>query len=161
MTRALGLSLLTLLCAHAFPQTTTLLHVNSDGMPGNLPGGDPSASADGRHVAFASRANNLVPGDNNNASDVFVHDRVTGITVCASRTPAGIFGDGHSYQPVISATGRFVTYDTNATNLVPNKTDSDFDVLVYDRDPDGNGTFDEGNATLALVSVNRAGVTGA
>ena len=92
-----------------------------------------SISADGRFVAFESRAGNLVPVDMNNASDVFVHDRVTGRTTLESVAVSGMEGDGASYAPSISADGRRVAFESAATNLVANDTNNLPDVFVRDR----------------------------
>jgi Tol biopolymer transport system component len=82
----------------------------------------PSISADGRYVAFASAASNLVPNDLLGASDVFVYDRQTSSTTRVSVTSegfdavGGLFGT-KSYEPKISADGRFVSFLSNAANL--------------------------------------------
>src|SRR3990170_4855749 len=60
--------------------TTTRVSVASDGSQGNSGSGGSSISADGRYVAFASSASNLVSGDTNRYEDIFVHDRQTGVT---------------------------------------------------------------------------------
>ena len=150
-----------------------------------------SISADGRYVAFASTAPNLVAGDTNLAADVFVHDRVTGSTVRASVTAgggqaatasslqpgglsangqvvafdtaaplaagdtggndvyvrdlaagtterisvnsAGLGANGNSSAAAISADGRYVAFESSATNLDPADTGGDEDVFVRDR----------------------------
>jgi Tol biopolymer transport system component len=79
----------------------------------------PSISADGRFVAFQSQAANLVPGDTNVSSDVFVHDRSTGSTERVSVAADGVQGDGHSYFPSIGADGRHVAFYSQASNLIP------------------------------------------
>ncbi|MGQ0464310.1 MAG: TolB family protein [Sporichthyaceae bacterium] len=85
--------------------------------------GRPSVSANGRWVAFASLASNLVPGDRNDHADVFVRDRLTGTTTLVSATPAGRSGAGESTGPVLSADGRWVAFESWAPNLVagPNR----------------------------------------
>ena len=82
----------------------------------------PSISADGRYVAFASAASNLVPNDLLGAPDVFVYDRQTSSTNRVSVTSEGFDAvDGllgtKSYLPTISADGRFVAFVSNAANL--------------------------------------------
>ena len=64
-------------------------------------------SADGRFVAFVSKASNLVPEDTNNNDDIFVHDRLTGITSRVSVDSAGAQGLGGSHEPRISGDGRY------------------------------------------------------
>lgn len=78
----------------------------------------PAISADGRYVAFASDATNLVTGDTNNAFDVFVHDRQTGATTRVSVANDGSQANGASDTPAISADGRYVAFVSSATNLV-------------------------------------------
>jgi Tol biopolymer transport system component len=90
-------------------------------------------SADGRFVAFASEATNLVPGDTNGATDVFVRDRLTGQTTRVSVASDGAQATGTSFFPAISGDGRFVAFDSDATNLVPFDTNGFSDVFVRDR----------------------------
>jgi hypothetical protein len=77
-----------------------------------------TVSADGRYVAFASMDNTLVAGDTNGVIDIFVRDRQTGTTLCASRAPDGSAANGYSDNPVISADGHSVVFESHATNLV-------------------------------------------
>ena len=70
----------------------------------------PSISADGRYVAFTSNASNLVAGDTNGASDVFVRDLQTGAITRVSTDAGGAQGNDHSYSPAISADGRYVAF---------------------------------------------------
>ena len=94
----------------------------------------PAISADGRYVAFVSNATNLVPGDSNGATDVFVRDRLAGTTERASVSNAGIQGNGNSYRPVtISGDGRYVAFQTQATNLDPTPGASSYNVVLRDR----------------------------
>jgi WD40-like Beta Propeller Repeat len=85
-----------------------------------LPGGV-SISADGRFVAFESAATNLHPDDSDTARDVFVRDLQANTTTLVSRATgtAGAKGNGESTRPSISADGRFVAFDSGATNLHP------------------------------------------
>ncbi len=92
----------------------------------------PSLSANARFVAFDSYASDLVEEDTNRTSDVFVHDRQTGATVCITRAPDGQPGNGPSFSPSTSATGRFVAFGSNATNLVPADTNGVTDGFVHD-----------------------------
>jgi Tol biopolymer transport system component len=91
-----------------------------------------SVSADGRFVAFASQANNLVAGDGNGTWDVFVHDRWDGSTKRASLTHTSSEADGPSVEPSISPDGRYVAFVSAATNLVPSDTNARDDVFVRD-----------------------------
>ena len=92
-----------------------------------------SISEDGRYVVFNSAANNLVPGDDNGKRDIFLHDRKKGKTRRISRHSNGTQADDHSGSSVISADGRFVAYDSSATNLVNNDGNAAIDIFLYDR----------------------------
>jgi Tol biopolymer transport system component len=102
---------------------------------GTLGGGSrPVISADGRFVAFYSDASNLVAGDTNGRNDVFVHDRQSRTTERVSIGPDGAQAIGDSYDPAISADGRFVAFRSWAYNLVDGDSNGlDFDVFVRDR----------------------------
>lgn len=106
--------------------------VDPAGGPGNAASYGPSISADGRFVAFTSYASNLLPSDTNNAADVFVRDRVTGQLWRVSVDSTGIEGNLGSAQPAISADGRYVTFESGASNLVPGDTNGELDVFVHD-----------------------------
>jgi CSLREA domain-containing protein len=93
----------------------------------------PSLSADGRFIAFTSLATNLVPGDTNQAEDIFVYDRQSHTIERVSVDSSGTQGNASSRLPSISADGRFVTFTSDATNLVPGDTNQVSDVFVYDR----------------------------
>jgi Tol biopolymer transport system component len=116
-----------------------------------------SISADGRYVAFDSIATDLVEGDTNGTTDVFVHDLVGGGTVRVSVDSSGGQGNGASRWPSVSADGRFVAFGSYASNLVAGDANGLPDVFVRDRDPDGNGVFDEGNSLTLRVSVRPDG----
>jgi len=90
----------------------------------------PTISADGRYVAFLSGAGNLVTRDTNAARDVFVRDRVAGTTTRASVAAAGTQANQRSSEPAISADGRYVTFFSDASNLVAGDTDGLSDVFV-------------------------------
>jgi Tol biopolymer transport system component len=92
--------------------------------------GEPTISADGRFVAFVSGAGNLVACDANAAGDVFVRDRVTGTTTRVSVATAGTQANQTSSDPAISADGRYVTFFSDASNLVAGDTNGSSDVFV-------------------------------
>ena len=100
---------------------------------GNEGSWGPAISDDGRWVAFDSQATNMVAGDINGYSDVFLHDRQTGTTELISKSSQGIQGDTFSAYPAISPDGRYVAYTSRATNLVLGDTNRTYDVFVYDR----------------------------
>jgi len=162
--------------------TTTRVSVDSTGTQGNGASAyHPSLSADGRFVAFLSEASNLVAGDTNGRSDIFVHDRQTGTTTRVSVDSAGTQGTGgHSYTPSISADGRYVAFASTATNLVAGDTNGTGDIFVHDRQTgfvaffsyatnlvagDTNGlrdifVHDRQTGTTIRVSVDSAGTQG-
>lgn len=130
--------------------TSQLVSRNAAGQAGNQPsqpgGFGPGISANGRFVAFSSRATNLVPDDTNGFEDVFVADRETGTVELISR---GIDGpaNGASTFPRLSADGRYVVFQSRAGNLVEGDTNGTSDIFVYDREAD----------TLQPVSTGRDG----
>ena len=113
---------------------TKRVSVKSNGAEAH--GGDsfaPSISADGRFVAFQSDATNLVSGDNNGHTDIFVHDRKTKRTRRVSVKSNGQQGNDPSRQPSISGDGRFVVFESKADNLVSGDTNNEGDVFIHDR----------------------------
>lgn len=113
--------------------TTSRVSVNSSGQDANFWSSDPSISEDGNYVAFLSGANNLVPNDTNGFTDVFVRDRLTGTTSRVNVGAGGVQANSTSTFPVISADGRWVAFNSFASNLVANDTNSSSDVFVHDR----------------------------
>lgn len=103
------------------------------GAQGNAISQFPHMSGGGRYVVFASDATNLVADDNNNASDIFLHDRETGQTELISQRSDGGRANGSSYSPTVSDDGRYVTYHSFASNLVNNDVNSFSDIFLYDR----------------------------
>jgi Tol biopolymer transport system component len=93
----------------------------------------PAISADGRYVAFESLAGTLVSGDTNDAHDIFIYDRQTSQTTRASVDSSGAQADNSSTSAAISADGRYVAFQSSATNLVAQDTNSASDVFVRDR----------------------------
>ena len=114
----------------AAPGNTTRVSVASDGTQANGGSFTPSISADGRYVAFASIAVNLVSGDTNGVQDIFVHDRQTGQTTRVSVASGGAQANGPSFDPSISADGRYVAFRSGADNLVSGDTNGRYDIFV-------------------------------
>jgi Tol biopolymer transport system component len=112
---------------------TRRVSLSSAGAQGNDGSRNPSISADARIVAFESEAKNLVRGDTNHASDIFVRDRETGKTRRVSLGLAGAQANGRSFNPSISANGRFVAFESGAKNLVRGDTNHRIDIFVRDR----------------------------
>ena len=110
--------------------TTELVPVRSTSTSGFQP--QPSLSADSRYVAFASDAADLVPGDTNGVSDIFIYDRNTAATRRVSIANNGAEARGASTEPDISANGRYVSFDSGAPNLVFGDTNGNFDVFLRD-----------------------------
>ena len=96
--------------------TTERVSVSSSGAESNGPSTSPSISADGRFVAFSSVTSTLVAGALD--ANVYVRDRKSGTTELASVSSSGAHGDDDSLLSSISANGRFVAFQSNATNLV-------------------------------------------
>jgi len=133
--------------------TTERVSVDSSGVEGNADSSAldrPTISADGRYVAFASQATNLVASDTNSSVDVFLHDRQSDTTERVNLDSGGLEGDDYGAYPSISADGRLVAFASPATNLVPGDTNGSVDIFVRDRQ----------TATTERASVNWAGVEG-
>lgn len=99
------------------PPATSRVSLTASGAEGNGGSQWPSISADGRYVAFGSLANNVVAGDTNGQPDVFLRDRQTGLLELISVGVDGAIGNGFSLSPQLSADGRYVGFNSNATNL--------------------------------------------
>src|SRR5262249_22544698 len=97
---------------------TTRVSVSSSGAEADGDSFAPALSADGRYVAFASAATNLVAGDTNDANDVFVRDRQTNTTTRVSVGHEGSQANGGSDQPSLSGDGRLVAFTSTASNVV-------------------------------------------
>jgi List-Bact-rpt repeat protein/VPS62-like protein/thrombospondin type 3 repeat protein/WD40 repeat protein len=108
--------------------------VDSNGIEGNSLSTNPHISANGRYITFTSHANNLVPDDNNNTSDIFIHDRIIGSTIRASLSSVGLEGNGSSQNSSISGDGRFVAFESRANNLVSVDVNNPSYLNIYLRD---------------------------
>jgi Tol biopolymer transport system component len=114
--------------------TTERVNLGPGGAEANADSDDwMSISDDGRYVAFASEATNLVPGDTNAREDVFVRDRLNGTTERVSVDSAGVQANAASAHPWLSGDGRTVVFRSAATNLVVGDTNGFDDVFVHDR----------------------------
>ncbi len=112
---------------------TSLVNITLNGSPANGHSGIPVISADGHFVAFSSNADNLVAGDTNQASDIFVHDRKTKQTSRISVATNGREGNSVSFSPHLSADGRYVVFESASSNLVNGDTNNATDIFCYDR----------------------------
>jgi Tol biopolymer transport system component len=117
--------------------TTARVNVDSGGAEADDSGGYPSISSDGLLVAFTSSATNLVAGDTNATNDAFVRDRALATTERVNLGFDGREADGPAFSPSISADGRYVAFESDASNLVPGDTNGVRDVFVRDRDAAG------------------------
>lgn len=158
--------------------STVRVSVDSTGSQGDDHSYSPSMSGDGRYVAFESIATNLVPGGSDGSIHIFVHDRdadedgnydEAGFigTVQVSIDSAGTEGDAGSGAPSISSDGRYVAFESSATNLVPGGSNGSIHIFVHDRDADEDGiyddedgTYDAGEVFTVQVSVDSAGTEG-
>ncbi len=130
--------------------TTRLVSLNDASASGDSNSERPSITSNGRYVAFASSASNLVTGDTNGNYDIFVRDLASNTTRRVSVNDAGAEVSGTSQAPSISASGRYVAFSSTATTLVSGDTNDDSDVFVRDL---------TANTTLRL-SVNNLGTQG-
>lgn len=115
--------------------TTTRVSVDSTGSEANGPSSLASISRNGRFVVFASEASNLVADDTNEARDVFLHDRLTGVTERVNLNSAG--GEASTAAlvsaPLVSPDGRLVVFDASGSDYVPDDTNGASDVFMRDR----------------------------
>ena len=146
-----------------FVGTTELVSRTSGGVPGNGSSSFASISADGRCVVFSSLASDLVPGDTNASTDVFVRELASGTTERVSVATGGAQADGYSTFAAISADGRFVAFQSAATNLVPGDANGLSDVFVRDRlagtteRVSVSSTGSEGDGTSAQIVLSADG----
>jgi hypothetical protein len=131
-------------------RTTNRVSVTSAKKEGNRDSYEPAISATGRYVAFSSEATNLDANDRNATTDVFVYDRTSQKTERVSVASSGQQANDTSWAPAISANGRVVTFVSDATNLVPDDTNSHMDAFVHDRS----------NGRTTVVSVSSDGQLG-
>jgi Tol biopolymer transport system component len=137
--------------------------LGSTGGEGNDASYGGSMSADGRDVAFESQATNLVPGDTNGVTDVFLRDLQAATTSLVSAGAGGVPADGASDSVSISPDGRYAAFHSAATNLVPGDTNGIDDVFVRDlvtgvttrESVASNGA--QGNGSSYAPSISRGG----
>lgn len=145
---------------------TTLISRRSTGQSGAGASLAPAVSATGRYVVFSSEAPDLVPGDTNDASDIFWHDAATGQTELISRLPNGHASLGSARTPSVSADGRFVAWASDAADLGPD-TNGLSDVFLRDRttsttiliSADASGGPANGQSVAPAVSADGSHVT--
>lgn len=121
--------------AYPRPGRTHVVSLAPDGSPANSPlaGLYPAISSSGRYVSFWSLASNLVADDTNDLLDLFVHDIREGLTERVSVSTGGVQANGGSFSSAVSADGRYVVFEGDASNLVPGDTNNTRDMFVRDR----------------------------
>lgn len=131
--------------------TIQRVSVSSAGGEANAPSTHPMISGDGAHVVFMSAATNLVAGDTNNCSDIYVRDILTNTTTRISVGGGGVQANGGSDDPTISAGGDYIGFRSVASNLIgTGDTNGKADYFVYNRN----------NSTMTRASVGTAGLQG-
>ena len=122
--------------------TVAPLSVGPTGATANDTVGSPFISGGGRYAVFQSWANNLITTDTNRVNDIFVRDRVLGVTMLVSANAQGRPGNGPSTRPVMAANGRTVVFQSHASDLVTGDYNDKRDLFVVtlggvDSEPDG------------------------
>ncbi len=130
--------------------TTELISISITGGPGNSFSNNPRISSDGRFVLFDSNAKDLVQSDTNGFDDAFVRDRQLGTTELVSLSSLGLQANNLSYSGGMSADGRFASFWSRASNLVPGDSNQRDDIFVRDRLM----------GTTERVSVSSTGIQG-
>ncbi len=113
--------------------TTERVSVSTDGEHGNNLSRHPTISNDGRFIAWHSTTTNLVPGDDNEVRDILMRDMWLNETIRLSKSSTGVETDERSYDANLTTNGRFLTYDSLASNLVEGDSMGIRHVYVYDR----------------------------
>jgi hypothetical protein len=111
---------------------TTRVSTDSNNTQGNGYSGFPAISSNGRYVVFYSYANNLVADDTNGVADIFLKDTVTDITTRVSTDSSGAESTNHSQISSVSDDGRYVVFDSFASNLVTGDTNNTPDIFLKD-----------------------------
>ena len=146
---------------------TRRVSVRSNGTEGNGPSSNSDISGSGRFVVFLSSASNLVPGDTNGVADIFVRDLKKDKTTRVSTRSNGGQANGGSNFPEISSDGRFVSFESEATNLVSGDSNGLIDIFVKDRKTGktrrvslrSNGAQPNATSSFADISPNGRYVT--
>ncbi len=141
-------------------KTVELISIAPNGTQANGSSSSGSISGDGKYITYASFASNLVSGDTNAKRDIFVYNRIDKTTELISVAPDGTQANGSSYPSVISDDGRYIAYESEASNLVSGDTNGKRDIFVYDRidktteriNIAANGTQADGSSRLGSIS---------
>ncbi len=133
-------------------QTIKRINLSAQSVQANGPSNNPAISSDGRFVAFSSDATNLVANDTNGFSDIFVVDTVTGAITRDSVSSTGLQANGSNFRPALSGDGRYVVWESTATNLVGSPSVAPGHTQIYLRD--------RTTGTTVLISESSAGAAG-
>lgn len=133
---------------------TGIASLSTANKAGNKASADASVSWSGRFIAFASTSTDLVAGDTNAKNDIFVRDTLADTTIRVSVSSGGTQANGDSSRPSISSDGRYLAFQSTATNLVANDTNGTSDVFV--RDLVGKSTIRASLRSTGAQSVGSA-----
>ncbi|MFV2064756.1 MAG: TolB family protein [Chloroflexota bacterium] len=151
---SLGVSVLAIMLAAptagAATPKTRLVSKSSAKIQGDKASLVADISGTGQFVAFDSRATNLIRGDDNNSSDVFIRDSKTGKTRLVSKSFVAGVASGKSSRPSISVSGRYIAFQSDASDLTRRDANDKVDVFVWDRKRNGS----------ELISRNKDGAQG-
>jgi hypothetical protein len=141
---------------------TTRVSVSSSGVQANAASFQPALAGDGRYVTFTTSASNLVAGPVGAVENVYVHDMQTGTTTLITRGLNGSVPNANSTQPVMSADGRYVSFQTVASNLFAGDTNGFVDMIVHDRLTGATAPILAANGALpnnhtSIASISRDG----
>ncbi|MBO8172884.1 MAG: S-layer homology domain-containing protein [Bacillaceae bacterium] len=132
-------------------ETNEHISIGHDGKPANdYHVNDVNISENGRFVVFKSAATNLVSSFDGGSDQIFLYDRETDQMELISQDANGVEANGDCQLPSVSADGRFVAFESEATNLVPSDNNGVSDIFVYDRETN----------THTIVSVSAEGEQG-
>jgi Tol biopolymer transport system component len=128
--------------------TTVLISQGMDDQAANGSSWEPKISANGLYVTFSSNAGNLVTGDTNNLTDVFICHWQTGTMERVSIRTGGAEGNAPSYHPSISGDGRYIVFASEASTLVASDSNGVKDIFLRDRLAGGGRGQPHGSASL-------------
>lgn len=118
-------------CYDLITGVTEKINVSSTGEEANADSSGPSITAEGRYVSFTSHADNLISGDTNQQSDIFVRDRVSGTTKRISVSSTGEEANYMSEGSFISPDGNLVAFASSASNLVVGDNNGYYDIFIH------------------------------
>lgn len=138
---------------------TSILSRGAGNLQSNQHSFEPVLSGDGRYVCFSSDATNLVASDTNGVRDVFLRDVAAGSVTRLSASLAGTQGNATSDRPTISRDGRWIAFDSAASNLVPGDTGTVIDAFLVTSNRDTLVQVTRGNALSQECALSGDGTT--